>query len=154
MKVIDEALLDHVTEQAKRSARLRMNYNFHSSPEDPVQQMLNAIEPGSYLRPHRHPDAEELFFLVRGKGWVLIFDDAGNLSTKKLLDPMAGEYGVVIPAGIWHSMISLESGTTIFEVKPGPYRPLDEENFAPWAPKPDETEEVARYLEGQCFRCQ
>ena len=32
MKIIDVNLLDEVSEQAKESPRLRMNYNFHRNP--------------------------------------------------------------------------------------------------------------------------
>lgn len=45
--VIDRQLLDTVSEQAKNSPRLRMNYNFHQSLEDKCHRMLNAVEPGT-----------------------------------------------------------------------------------------------------------
>ncbi len=134
MTLIDAEFLDRITEQARRSPRLRMNHNFHGSPEDAVQKFLNAIEPGSYLRPHRHPDQEELFFVVRGKCRFIEYDELGNVVLEQMLDPSNSCYGVTVPPNNWHSLVSLESGTVIFEVKPGPYIPLTEENFAPWAP--------------------
>ena len=67
MKIIDKQLLDKTNEQAKQSPRLRMNYNFHERLDDPVNRLLNAMEPGSYIRPHRHldPDKDEIFLLLR-----------------------------------------------------------------------------------------
>ena len=42
--IIDEALLDKLTAEAKASARLRMNYDLRNSEADGSQRMLNAIE--------------------------------------------------------------------------------------------------------------
>ena len=65
--VIDKQLLDEVSRQAKDSPRLRMNYNFHLSLEDKCHRMLNAIEPGTEIPIHRHPDKDESFVVLRGK---------------------------------------------------------------------------------------
>ncbi|MBR2497306.1 MAG: WbuC family cupin fold metalloprotein, partial [Parabacteroides sp.] len=73
MKLINQFLLDQITNQAKQSPRLRMNYNFHEQLEEPINRLLNALEPGTYLRPHRHlnPDKDEIFLLLRGR--VILF---------------------------------------------------------------------------------
>ena len=78
MKLITEQLLDETTARAKVNPRLRMNYNFHEDLDDPVNRLLNAMEPGTYLRPHRHlnPDKDEVFLLLRGKAAVFIFDES------------------------------------------------------------------------------
>ena len=46
---ITQAILDKLTEEAKVSPRLRMNYDLRNSSADQSQRMLNAIEPGSVL---------------------------------------------------------------------------------------------------------
>ena len=66
MKLITEELLDTVTSQAKENSRLRMNYNFHASMDAPIHRLLNALEPGTYLPPHRHTDKEETYLVLRG----------------------------------------------------------------------------------------
>ena len=147
MKIIDTQLLDSVSEQAKQSSRLRMNYNFHQSPADAVQRMLNAIEPGAYLRPHRHPEREEVFLVLRGKMTLLIFDDAGNVSEHICLCPANGTFGVEIPPMTWHTVIVNELDTVMYELKRGPYEPLPEEHFAPWSPHPNVVSAVGEYLE-------
>lgn len=149
MKIINETLLNKTTEQAKQSPRLRMNYNFHEHLEDPINRMLNALEPGTYLRPHRHlnPDKDEIFLLLRGQIVVFIFDNDGNIIETQILDPKQGIYGIEIKAGTWHGLLVLESGSVIYEIKEGPYTPLAPENFAPWSPAPEETEKVNRYME-------
>jgi len=137
--LIDRQLLDETSGKAANNVRLRMNYNIHKSLEDPVNRMLNALEPGTYLRPHRHrtPPKTESYIVLRGELDVLIFDDEGNTTQKITLNPETGNYGIDIPAGIWHSMIIKQPGTVIYEVKEGPFTPIATEDFAPWSPEPE-----------------
>ena len=148
MKIINKQLLDETSERAKQSPRLRMNYNFHEQLDDPVNRLLNAMEPDTYIRPHRHlnPDKDEIFLLLRGKAMLFIFDNDGNITEKLLLDPLAGSYGAEIKPGIRHSLLVLEPGTVIYEVKPGPFAPLHPENMAPWSPEPDDEKGIKEYL--------
>lgn len=148
MKIINKALLDETTERAKQSPRLRMNYNFHECMDDPVNRLLNALEPGTYLRPHRHltPEKDEVFLLLRGRIAVFLFDNKGSIVETHILDPKEGVYGVEIKAGTWHGLLVLESGSVIYEIKKGPFTPLAPEDFAPWSPAPEEIEEVEKYI--------
>lgn len=136
MIVVDSPLLDRVSAEARTSPRLRKNFNFHPSLEDPCQRLLNAIEPGSYIRPHRHLAAgkDEAIVVLRGRLGVLEFDDAGRVTDRRVLDPARGSFAVDLPAGSWHTFVSLAPGTVFFEAKAGPYRPLGEGEGAPWAP--------------------
>lgn len=149
MKIISKQLLDETTERAKHSPRLRMNYNFHEELDDPINRLINAMEPGTYLRPHRHlnPDKDETFLLLRGKVAIFLFDNEGNITEKLILDPLAGVYGADIKAGTWHGLLVLETGSVIYEVKQGPFAPLSAENLAPWSPDANNTEEVQAYME-------
>jgi cupin fold WbuC family metalloprotein len=149
MKLIDKTLLDAVTAQAKASPRLRMNYNFHGDLADPVNRLLNAMEPGTYLRPHRHcrPDRHELFLLLRGRVALFLFDDKGRITDTVTLDPLNGRYGGEILPGIWHGLLVLEPASVICEVKEGPFAPLTPENLAPWAPPVEATRAVRLYME-------
>ena len=141
MKIINEQLLDETQAKALQSPRLRMNYNFHERLDDPINRLLNAMEPGTYLRPHRHlnPAKDEIFLLLRGKVAVFLFDEEGN--------PKEGAYGAEIKAGTWHGLLVLESGSVIYEIKQGPFAPLAPENLAPWSPEAEDTEGVKKYLE-------
>jgi cupin fold WbuC family metalloprotein len=147
MIVIDEPLTSRVVEEAKKSQRLRMNHNFHSDYSDPINRMLNAMEPDTYLRPHKHesPDKWETFLILSGKALVIRFDEAGAITEGVILDHAHGIYGVEIPAREWHTVVILSSGTVLYEIKPGPYIPLDDKNFAPWAPA-EGSAEALKYL--------
>ncbi|MDK2942543.1 MAG: hypothetical protein PWP56_2056 [Acetobacterium sp.] len=127
--LIDENLLDKVTVQAMASDRLRMNYNLHDSLEAKAQRLLNALEPGTVLPVHRHRHTAETYIVLRGCIKVLFYNDDGVLTGEFLVHPDVKVYGVHIPAGQWHTLEVLESGTVIFEVKDGPYAPLQPEDI-------------------------
>jgi cupin fold WbuC family metalloprotein len=147
MIVINRQLTLSVSEEAQKSPRLRKNYNFHDDYEDPVNRMLNAFEPGTYVRPHKHeePDKCEIFIILTGKALALQFDASGEIVGHAILDHAQGVYGVEIAPREWHTIISLASGTVLFEVKQGPYVQIIDKNFAPWAPQ-EGSPQAAEYL--------
>jgi cupin fold WbuC family metalloprotein len=125
MQLINQQLLDSVSVQAKDNVRLRMNYNFHEQLEAPAQRLLNALEPGTELPIHRHTHTAETYILLRGKIRVLFYSTDKTVTESVVLNPLEGKYGINIPAGTWHTLEVLESGSVIFEVKDGPYTPLE-----------------------------
>ncbi len=124
---ITQAILDSLTEQAKESPRLRMNYDLRNSAGDQSQRMLNAIEPGSPLPIHRHRKTSETVVCLRGHLREIFYDDNDKVTETIDLAPASDCVALNIPAGQWHTVEALESGTVIMEVKDGPYRPLDED---------------------------
>lgn len=149
MKIINKELLDATTAKARQNPRLRMNYNFHDRLDDPVNRLINAVEPNTYIRPHRHknPDKDESFLLLRGKVATFIFNEEGEIIEKVILSPKDGIYGADIQAGVWHAVLVLEPGSIIYEAKPGPFTPLSPENLAPWSPAAEDKEAVKLFLE-------
>lgn len=136
VQLIDDSLLDSLSFEAGKSPRLRKNHNLHAAYDEPCQRLLNAVEPGSYIRPHRHLEhaKPECFMLLRGRMSVLIFDDDGQVAQVVPLSVGTGCRGIDIPPGVWHSLVSLEPGSIFFETKPGPFQALCDKDFAPWAP--------------------
>ena len=126
MKLIDKSLLDSVTSGAKESNRLRMNYNFHDSLDAPCQRLLNALEPETIVPIHRHQHTSETYILLRGKLRMMFYNDDKEIIEETILSPDSANYGIHIPAGVWHAMEVLASGTVIFETKDGPYMPIQE----------------------------
>lgn len=123
MKIIDNQLINSVTEQAKQSPRLRMNYNFHQSLDDKCHRFLNAMEVGTQVAVHHHITKDETLVVLRGKVRVLIYNDEGEITEDAIIDPKQGRYGVDIPKNTWHTVECLESDTVVFEVKEGPFVP-------------------------------
>ncbi len=123
---------------ARASPRKRKNLNVHPQRSEVIQRFFNCLEPETYVRPHRHaPEKFELFVLLSGAAGVLVFDAAGEVVEKHLLAPEA-LVAVEIPGGVVHTVVALSPHTVLFEVKPGPYEPLTDKDFAPWAPAEDD----------------
>ena len=146
-KIIDQSLLQDLSNQALARPRLRSNYNLHPKLDDPVQRLLNAMEPDTYVHPHRHPqdDKWELFVIIQGEAIALMFDEDGRMTHRIDLNSNGPIYAVEIPTNTWHSVASLKTGTVLFEVKRGPYEQLSDKDFASWAPNEGEPE-CANYI--------
>src|SRR5690554_5835175 len=127
--LIDNNLLDQVTEEAKKSERLRMNFNLHDNLDAKAQRLLNALELGTDLPIHRHRHTAETYIVLRGAIKVLFYNVDRVLTDEFMVNPLEGVYGVHIPKGQWHTLEVLECSTMIFEVKDGPYAPLGEEDI-------------------------
>ena len=124
---ITQAILDKLTEEAKASSRLRMNLDLRNSADDQSQRMLNAIEPGSVVPIHRHQKTSETVVCLRGRLVEEYYDELERICTEAIeLSPNGSVVALNIPAGQWHSVRALESGTVILEVKDGPYEPIQD----------------------------
>ena len=147
MILIDNKILDKLTDEACKSPRKRKNHNFHITLDDPINRMLNALEPATYAPPHKHenPDKREVFIVLRGRVVVVFFDDTGKITDKVLLDRNSGIYGIEIEPCKWHSIFSLESGSVVYELKDGPYDASNDKILAPWAPA-EGSDEAEKYL--------
>ncbi len=127
---ITQAILDNLTEQAKRSPRLRMNLDLRNSEKDLSQRILNAIELGSVLPIHRHQKTSETVVCLRGRLVWDYYDDLDRICTERIeLSPNGPVVGLNVPIGQWHTVRALESGSVILEVKDGPYEPLGPEDI-------------------------
>ena len=126
--ILNDELLDKVTAEALASPRLRMNFNLHESLDAKAQRLINVLLPGTVLPIHRHRHTAETYVLLRGKMSVVFYDGTGSQIERYLLDPALGNYGVQIPKGQWHTVEVIEP-SAIFEVKDGPYMPLDPEDM-------------------------
>lgn len=148
MELVTAALLEQVTSEALLSPRLRKNHNIHRCDESRCHRLLNAVEPGSYIRPHRHldPEKDEAFILLKGRLGIVTFTDDGTVAETVLLSRAAGTLAVDIPWGIYHTAISLQSGTVFYETKAGPYLPLAEAEKAHWSPEDGDLRSM-EYLE-------
>lgn len=135
-QLIDAALLDAVSAEARLSPRRRRNRNFHRNDDQPGHRLLNALEPGTYIMPHRHleADKDETIVVLRGRMGLVIFDDQGGVLSATVLAAGGAVLGADLPHGTWHTLVCLEGGTVFLEAKAGPYRPLTEAEKAAWAP--------------------
>jgi cupin fold WbuC family metalloprotein len=145
---LDEALIDATLAKARSSPRLRATHNFHGSHADTFHRFLNAWVRGTYAQPHRHlaPPQPENFSILRGELAGFVFDEAGVVLERLVLG-RGGCHGVDLAAGVWHTLSPVTSEAVCFEVKPGPWDPQTDKEFAPWAPREGEAG-AAAYLAG------
>ena len=120
MKIIDDNLLSGLAEEAKKSPRLRKNYNFHQSLQDKCHRFLNALEPGTFIPVHHHPNKAETFVVLKGKVKVSTYNDDGEELESYILSHEDGSYGVDIPENVWHGLECLEP-SVLLECKAGPF---------------------------------
>ena len=101
-----------------------------------MQRFLNAMQPGTYVRPHRHPEPRwELFLTLSGAVVVLEFDGKGCVTQRQELLAEGPVRALELAPGRWHTVVCMESGSVLFELKPGPYAPVTDKDFAAWAPQ-------------------
>lgn len=152
IQAITTELLDDLLFKARNSPRLRAIHCLHSGDWEHCHRMLNALTPGTYVRPHRHDSdhQSEAFILLRGRLALLLFDDEGmeDIVHSRILSPADGLFGMDIPPRHWHSLVALEA-SVIYEVKGHPaggYVQARDKNFAPWSPEEGSPESEA-YLQ-------
>lgn len=149
LAAIDDALLDAAVSEARSHARRRAMVRLHEFDE-PVQRMLNAVEPESYVRPHRHvsPVKPEAFVVLRGSVLVVRFADDGTPVEGLIVSEDGPVRAAEVPGGAWHTFVSLRSGTVLFEVTQGPYDETTNKEFATWAPTQEEREAAGAFIAG------
>jgi len=148
MKIVTKGLLAQLSAEARQNQRLRKNYNIHPSDESRCHRLLNAIEPASYIRPHCHldPEKDETFILISGRLGIVVFANDGEIAETVELSHTSGNLVADIPHGVFHTAVSLESGTLFFEAKAGPYRQLCAGEISSWAPSEDAEPLVQSFL--------
>lgn len=130
---IDQDLFDRVGSEARSLPRLRRNHNLHQ-PSDPVQRFLNVMQPGTYVRPHRHqrqrPGAGfECFVVLQGAIGLLLLDDSGAVVQRERLSAAGALRGIELPEGVLHTLVALEPDSVLLEIKEGPYEPASDKDF-------------------------
>ena len=124
--IIDSSILDNLSEQAKDNPRLRQNFDLRNSVDDKSQRILNALEPGTVMPIHRHRNSSETMIVIKGRLKEYFYDEHGNMTGAWVCAPNSDCIGIDIPAGQWHNLECLESGTVLFEAKDGAWTPLEE----------------------------
>ena len=145
--IIGALQVQQVIEASRTNPRKRMILPFHKTPEAPLHRMLNALQPYSYIRPHRHlfPPKPESIIVLCGALLCVIFNPQGKVQNTLTLAVGTADFGFDCEPGIYHTFLALLDDTVLFEVKPGPYQADNDKDFAAWAPSADSLE-VPSYL--------
>lgn len=135
LRPIDAPAWERARSQARQSPRRRAILRYHAH-EEPLQRMLNAMEPGTYVRPHRHaePRKLEIFLALVGSAWLVVFDDAGGVAEAVAIAADGPCRGAEILPDTWHAVVCAAPGTVLYELIEGAYHPVTHKDFAPWSP--------------------
>jgi cupin fold WbuC family metalloprotein len=149
-QIFSHFYLESLTADAKKAGRLRKHNNIHDSYNESCQRLMNAISVGSYIAPHRHhlDPKNECLIAVRGVFAAIIFDNTGEINCIEYFGTEKFEnlsVGLELRSQSWHTVLALEEGSIIFEVKEGPFQPAAGKEYAPWAPGEDSVEAKAYY---------
>lgn len=138
----DAALLEAGFLASRESPRRRIMQPIHRNNQGKVQRLINFMQPGSYVRPHRHPQplAAETILVIRGAIALFLFEDDGSVLDGACL--AAGHPGCLadLDGAVWHTILPLEEDTAVLEIKAGPYDPAGDKEFANWAPAEDDAD--------------
>ena len=109
-------IIDRKTADARVNPRGREIHIFHAGNDDALQRMVNAVLPGSYIRPHRHsdPPRDESVVILRGAMAFIAFDDQGTPEPPGLLlDSYPGPLGQVLINLVNNAVVhAFEGGAT------------------------------------------
>lgn len=137
IKRLTQELINQVVEKSRQNRRLRQNYNFHELHEN-VQRFINVIQPGTYIRPHRHLrplniNGFEFFLVLQGELGLIIMNEEGTIIHRERVG--GGDiYGIELPEGTPHTLVALAPNTVILEIKEGPYDIQTDKEFLPQFP--------------------
>jgi cupin fold WbuC family metalloprotein len=151
MTLLGQELLDSLARQAACSPRLRVTYLLHT-PTERVQRCLIALQPGTYVRPHRHPPMPgrrrfEFLLVVQGAIGILLFDEHGTIVETVHLGQAQSLYGAELAEATYHTVVALAPNTIVLEIKEGPYEAGGDKAFLPLFP--DDNTRAAQQLTAQ-----
>ena len=148
ISVINQGIIQHAINSSSLSPRKRIILPLHKSPADSLHRMLNALQPESYVQPHRHldPPKAESIIVLKGAIAYIQFNDTGKIENIYHLSADSTEIGIDTEPGIYHTFFAKVEETVLFEVKPGPYEKGSDKDFAPWAPA-EGTESAIEYMQ-------
>lgn len=135
LKIIDRQLIDNVIYHAHASERKRAHHEIHESHEDLIQKVLIGLTSDTYIPPHSHNKAHqsELFFILRGKIQLVIFNDKGTVIDSYLFGEEGKNCCVEIPPNIIHTVVCMSEDAAMLEIKEGPYIECNSKIFPDWS---------------------
>ena len=132
---IGSADIEVLRQAVRRTPKRRVRINAHPGHDDALHEMIIAIEPGSYIRPHRHPGKSEAFHIIEGDVDIVVFRDDGEIDEIVSLGEKGGArpfyYRMSEPR--FHTLIIRSELLIVHEITNGPFSPAGT-TYAAFAP--------------------
>ncbi|MEK6917453.1 MAG: WbuC family cupin fold metalloprotein [Nanoarchaeota archaeon] len=155
MESVNQKIIDDLLEEARKDPRLRKAKALKPADYTGVRPLLNAMLPGTYVRPHRHGERlDEYWLVLRGKLAPIYFTDEGDIKNYEIVSESSRDVSslVYIPEKNFHSLVVIDNPAVILEITQGPYDPKIYKEFAPWAPLESDIEGSKKYLDNLLSR--
>ena len=118
----------------------------HSNNKAKIHEMFIFHKKGAYVRPHRHLNKLESFYLISGQVSIIFFDNYGK-PTKviKMGDYRSGKtFYYKLFKSCFHTVL-IEKDVLFHEVTSGPFE-KNKTIYAKWSPDENNKDEVKKYL--------
>lgn len=151
IQVVSSSLIKRLVKMASESPNGRAQWSLAGEQRERelIQSIVNAIQPESYMRPHKHenPDKTEIVTILKGRVALVYFNEDGSIFQTVFLEEVGPVDTVRTPPGIYHTSVSLEKDSAILSVIQGPYDKQTHKQPAPWAPAEEDHEAGQKYLQ-------
>jgi cupin fold WbuC family metalloprotein len=109
----------------RKTPKHRVRINAHPGNDDSLHEMIIAIEPGSYVRPHKHPGKSEAFHIIEGQVDVVVFKDDGNIDRIVSLGAKGSNHPFYyrMSTARFHTLIIRSNLLVVHEITNGPFDP-------------------------------
>lgn len=143
--VVGSREIEMVKKAASKDPFGRARICLHFSEKDKVQEMIIAMKPDTYVRPHCHKGKSESYHIIEGSMTLVLFDNAGSVTDHIELSLRPGaQFTYRVPAEVWHTVL-VRTPVVFHETSTGPFRKHGSE-FAAWSPGETDTVQVSEYL--------
>ena len=114
----------------------------HDGPEAIQHDMIILEHRGVYIRPHKHPEKEDVYHIMEGQMAVYLFENNGSVISVEILYP-----GNIYRIGLdmYHAVTPLTSRVIYHESKPGPFLGEGDAIYPGWAPDGSDAKVAADY---------
>ncbi len=143
---VDERTIDTLVAESERAGGVNARVCLHTSPESNFHEMIILERKGYYFPPHKHTNKAQSCRVLRGEAAVFVFDDEGDVRRVCILG-RDGNLIFRIGEERYHLTLPLTDFIVYHEGKPGPFVREGDSVYAEWAPKREDKEAVAAYLE-------
>ena len=136
--------IEVLRQAVRKTPKRRVRINAHPRSDDELHEMIIAIEPGSYIRPHKHPGKSEAFHIIEGQVDIVVFSEAGEVERIVSLAAKGGHhpfyYRMSTPH--FHTLIVRSDLLVVHEITNGPFLPTGT-IYAAFAPEEGDTASAA-----------
>ncbi len=144
---LSERDVNFLTSRVGQVDQKRVRLCVHQNIAEKLQEMLIALEKGSYIRPAKHIHKEESMHVIQGVADLVFLDKKGCVRDIVFLGTLASgrQFFCRIPKGACHTLLIRSKIFVFHEVAEGPFR-RSNTVFPPWAPEDQNSTQTRKLM--------